>query len=265
MFPSSSPQGTLAQVLIASLLAGGLGTTLGALPIIAVRKLSTAVECTLAGFSAGVMLAASFVSLLLPSIELSQQNASSAFLALVPWGAGLLLGALAIHVLHRALPHEHFVKGAEGSAGARMHRVWLFAVALALHNLPEGMAVGVAVASGDASVSLPVTLGIAVQNVPEGLIVALAFFAAGHTKTRALAVTAATGLVEPIGAMLGWSALQLATSALPFALAFAAGAMLFVISHEVIPESHREGRSSVATAGLIVGVFAMLGFDVWLA
>ncbi len=141
----------------------------------------------------------------------------------------------------------------------------MFAIALALHNVPEGLAVGVGVASGNAEVSWPVTWAIAVQNVPEGLIVAVAFLAAGQSRTTALLVTAATGFVEPLGAVAGFAALQLATSLLPGALAFAAGAMLFVVSHEIIPESHREGRSTVATFGVVAGVLTMLQLDAWFA
>jgi ZIP family zinc transporter len=195
----------------------------------------------------------------LPALELAPSGTSA---LAVP--AGVAIGALAIAALHRTAPHEHFGKGHEG-ANARLSRVWLFAIALALHNVPEGLAVGVGVASGDAEVSWPVTWAIAVQNVPEGLIVAVAFRAAGQSLATALLVTAATGLVEPVGAMLGFAALQVATSLLPGALAFAAGAMLFVVSHEIIPESHREGRSSAATFGVVAGVLTMLQLDAWLS
>jgi ZIP family zinc transporter len=257
-----APDASLATALGHSLLAGGLGTGLGALPVLFVRRIGPRAEAGLAGFSAGVMLAAAFVGLLLPALEIAQRGADHT--ATWPVLLGVGLGALSIDVLHRLSPHEHFSKGGEGPGSTRLARVWLFAIALALHNVPEGLAVGVGVASGDAQVSWPVTASIAAQNAPEGLIVAVAFLVAGHRRTTALLVTLATGLVEPLGAALGYLAVQVVAAAMPAALAFAAGAMLFVVSHEIIPESHREGRSPVATFGLVVGVLAMLQFDAWL-
>ncbi|MBL8727797.1 MAG: ZIP family metal transporter [Planctomycetes bacterium] len=254
---------SLGAAFVASLLAGGVGTGIGAVPVLFVRRIAPRAESALAGFSAGVMLAAAFVSLLLPALGMVQRDDDGAF-ASWPVLLGVALGALAIDLLHRTSPHEHFQKGHEGLTNRRMARVWLFAIALALHNVPEGLAVGVGVASGDAQVSLPVTLGIAVQNVPEGLIVAVAFLAAGYSKTQALLVTLATGLVEPVGALVGYGFVQVVTSAMPSALAFAAGAMLYVVSHEIIPESHREGRSAVATFGVVLGVLGMLQVDSWL-
>jgi ZIP family zinc transporter len=245
--------GTLAEALGQSLLAGGGGTTLGALPVMLVRRIAPGPESVLAGFSAGVMLAASFVALLLPALE--HEHAAGRVLL------GTAAGAAAIALLHRLLPHDHFFAAHAGAARPGVARVWLLAAALALHNVPEGLAVGVAVASGDAQVSWPVTWAIAAQNAPEGLIVAVAFVAAGQSRATALLVTAATGLVEPLGALAGFAALQLASSLLPAALAFAAGAMLFVVSHEIIPESHRAGRSTPATLGLVGGVLLMLLLD----
>lgn len=255
------PDASLETAFVHSLLAGGVGTGLGALPVLLLRNISPATESAFAGFSAGVMLAASFVALLLPAFEMVPGHG---VLANWPVLAGVALGALLIALVHRLAPHEHFQKGVESAHGARLARVWLFAIALALHNFPEGLAIGVGVASGDEGTSLPITLAIGAQNVPEGLIVAFAFVVAGHRRRTALLVTIATGLIEPIGAIAGYAALQLATAAMPAALAFAAGAMIWVVSHEIIPESHREGRSAVATAGLVVGVLAMLQIDSWL-
>jgi zinc transporter, ZIP family len=256
--------GTLADALGHSLLAGGVGTGLGALPVLFVRSISPRAESALAGFRAGVLPAAAFVGLLLPALESAQHDAAGGALATWPVLLGTALGALAIDLLHRLTPHEHFGKGPEHAHCSRLARVWLFAIALALHNVPEGLAVGVGVASGDALVSWPVTLSIGAQNVPEGLIVAVAFLAAGQSRRTALLVTCGTGLVEPLGAMLGFGAVQLVAGLMPAALAFAAGAMLYVVSHEIIPESHREGRSAIATFGLLLGVLLMLQFDAWL-
>lgn len=253
--------GSLVEALGHSLLAGGVGTTLGAVPVLFVRAIRARVEAVLAGFSAGVMLAASFVGLLLPALAMAQARGWSGSTAVL---VGTALGAAAIALVHRAAPHEHFDHGHAPARPSGLPRVWLFAIALALHNVPEGLAVGVGVASGDAAISWPVTWAIAVQNAPEGLIVAVAFLAAGYSRTTALLVTAATGFVEPFGAALGYAALQVATSLLPAALAFAAGAMLFVVSHEIIPESHRQGRSTPATFGLVLGVLLMLQVDAWM-
>lgn len=256
--------GSLDDAFLQSLLAGGVGTGVGALPVLFVRTIGARTESLLAGFSAGVMLAAAFVGLLLPALELTRPTADARAFATWPVLLGTALGALAIDLLHRRAPHEHFQKGQEHADQSRLSRVWLFAIALALHNVPEGLAVGVGVASGDALVSWPVTLSIAVQNAPEGLIVAVAFLAAGESRRKALLVTLATGLVEPLGAMLGFLAVQAASGIMPAALAFAAGAMLYVVSHEIIPESHRDGRSAIATFGVVVGVLVMLQFDAWL-
>lgn len=262
--------GTLGDALLQSLLAGGAGTTVGALPVLLVRRIGPRLESTMAGFSAGVMLAASFVALLLPALELVADGSGGAFSSW-PVMAGVCAGAIGIDLLHRVLPHEHFQTGTENAARARIARVWLFAIALSLHNLPEGLAVGVAVASGDEAVSLPVTLAIGVQNAPEGLIVAVAFVTAGYRRATALLVTALTGLVEVAGAALGFGAVQLVTAAMPAALGFAAGAMVYVVSHEIIPESHgirvdghADRRSPLATFGVVGGILAMLQVDGWL-
>ncbi|MCA8951911.1 MAG: ZIP family metal transporter [Planctomycetes bacterium] len=254
--------GTLGEALVHSLLAGGVGTGAGALPVLFVPRIGARLESALAGFSAGVMLAAAFFALLLPA--LASYAPADGPLAIWPVMLGVLLGGLTIDFVHRHSPHAHFVKGPEGAERSRLARVWLFTIALSLHNLPEGLAVGVGVATGDAELSLPVTISIGVQNMPEGLIVAIAFLAAGYPRSTALLVTLLTGLVEPIGAVIGFLALQVATSAMPAALAFAAGAMVYVVSHEIIPESHREGRSAIATFGVLVGVLAMLWIDAWL-
>lgn len=258
------PGGTLGEALLHSLLAGGVGTGLGALPVLFIRQVTRRLESLLAGFSAGVMLAASFVGLLLPALELARTGQPDSAFASWPVLLGTACGALAIDQLHRRTPHEHFQKGEENCGRSRLTRVWLFAIALALHNVPEGLAVGVGVASGDALVSWPVTLSIAVQNAPEGLIVAVAFLAAGERLGTSLWVTLATGLVEPLGAAIGFLAVQMVAGIMPGALAFAAGAMLYVVSHEIIPESHRDGRSAIATFGLVTGVLLMLQFDAWL-
>jgi zinc transporter, ZIP family len=173
-----------------------------------------------------------------------------------------MLGALGIWLLHDCVPHEHFVRGVEVTPARVLGRHWLFILAITLHNLPEGFSVGVAHATGDAAVGLSVTLAISVQNLPEGLAVAAALVTEGYSRTRAFLVAVATGLVQPLGAVVGVLAVGLADVLLPLGLAAAAGAMLFVISHEVIPESHRRGYETLATMSLVAGFAAMMVVDV---
>ncbi|HLU39536.1 MAG TPA: ZIP family metal transporter, partial [Planctomycetota bacterium] len=175
------------DALVHSLLAGGVGTGIGALPVMLVRRIGLRLESALAGFSAGVMLAASFVALLLPAFELARHAGGSA--ATWPVLVGVAFGGAAIAVAHRWMPHEHFVRRRVHHGPTSLSRVWLLTIALALHNVPEGFAVGVAVASGDAQIGWPVTASIGAQNVPEGLIVAVAFVAAGYRKRTAFLVT----------------------------------------------------------------------------
>lgn len=248
---------TWATALGASLVAG-LATGAGALPAAFVGHAGPRAESAMMGFAAGVMLAASFFSLLLPALE----QLGAVYPAGLAVGAramgALVLGALVIGVLHRLAPHAHFLKGKEGLELAALRRVWLLVIAISLHNVPEGLAVGVGVATGEWGVALPVTVGIALQNAPEGLVVALALIREDHGRAAAIAIATATGLVEPIASVLGFLAMGLASGLLPYGLAFAAGAMIYVVSDEIIPESHRAGFSGAATWGT-VGGFALMG------
>ena len=176
-------------------------------------------------------------------------------------GAAILLGAAALLCLERWLPHEHFIKGVEGQASRTLRRTWLFVFAIALHNLPEGLAIGVAHAGGDPLRANALATGIAIQDVPEGLVVAMALLAAGYRRALAVGLGMASGLVEPLGSVLGAAVVSASVSLLPWGLGFAAGAMLFVISHEIIPESHRKGHEAWATGGLMVGFVVMMLLD----
>lgn len=249
--------------LLASTLTG-LMTAVGAVPVLFGRVPSERSQDTLLGFAAGVMLAASFFSLIIPSIDISTELYGEG-----PWPAaiaviGILLGALAIAMLDRWLPHEHFVMGREGPENAQIMRVWLFVFAITIHNVPEGLAVGVAYGSGQETTALSLAMGIGLQNVPEGLAVAVGLLSVGYSKWRSFIVAAGTGMVEPIGGLLGGTFVSIAQPLLPWGLVFAAGAMLFVISHEIIPETHRRGHHQRATAGLMIGLVVMLFLDVWL-
>lgn len=248
------------MALIGGLAAAG-ATALGTLPILTVRALSTRTQDALLGFGAGVMLAASAFSLTMPGLE------AAADLGHGPWGAGLivgsaiLLGALVLLGFERFLPHEHFVKGREGVESTRLRRTWLFVFAIALHNVPEGLAIGVGYAGTDVLRGTALATGIAIQDIPEGLVVAVALMAVGYERRFSVLLGMASGLVEPIAAVLGALAVGWSAALLPWGLGFAAGAMLFVISHEIIPESHRTGHEALATCGLMLGFVVMMLLD----
>ena len=251
--------------VIASALAGGcvaaLATALGTVPVLFSQRLSDRVQDTLYGFGAGVMLAASAFSLVIPGLAAARAGGAGAWGAGGIIGAAILLGALALLGMDRVLPHEHFIKGREGQAAQKLRRTWLFVIAIALHNLPEGLAIGVGYAGNEGVRANALALGIAIQDVPEGLVVAVALLSAGYARGFAVALGMASGLVEPVGAVLGAAVVGHAAPLLPWGLGFAAGAMLFVISHEIIPESHRKGHEDFATGGLMVGFVLMMLLD----
>lgn len=245
-------------------LISSLGTTVGALGIFAVREMSRRVRSVLLGAAAGVMLAATVFALFLPGLEAAQAAVGSEGGGFALAALGMLAGAVGVLSLERLAPHEHFVKGPEGVSTERLARIWLFVIAIAIHNFPEGLAVGVGYASGGQETGVGLALGIWLQNLPEGLAVAVSLTAVGYGRARASAWAAATGLVEPVAGALGAAAVWIAEPALPFALTCAGGAMLFVVSHEVIPETHRDGEERVATLALVVGFLTMTGLDVLL-
>jgi ZIP family zinc transporter len=232
-------------------LAAGLATGVGALPVLFVKKISDRLLDVLLGFSAGVMLAATSFSLIVPAIDLSG-----------PWVVviGLALGAVVLHLIDRFIPHFHPILGAEGPP-SRLSRVWLFVLAITIHNFPEGLAVGVSFGGGDVAAGLVIAMAIGLQNMPEGLAVALPLVREGYSRPKALWYGTLTGLVEPVGGLLGVALVSIFHPVLPWALAFAAGAMLFVVSDEMIPESHRRGFEREATFGLITGFVIMMLLD----
>lgn len=241
-----------------------LATGLGALPALFIRGLSDKTRDALLGMGAGVMLAASLFSLLLPALEAGTTRTGSAAAGGMIVAAGLALGALFLFAADRLLPHEHAIKGREGPGTPGLSRAWLFVFAITLHNLPEGLAVGVAHADGSAGASA-LTLGIALQNMPEGLVVAVALLTIGLAPLKAFAIALLSAMAEPLGGIIGAGMVTLAHGLLPWGLAFAAGAMLFVISHEIIPETHRNGNERAATAGLLAGFIVMMLSDTILA
>jgi len=243
-------------------LVAGLATGVGALPIFLRREWPRRSEVLMLSAAAGIMLAATAFSLIVPGIEVVVARTGSPVRAALTVGAGILLGASVIWLVHAWAPHEHFIKGREGWLATSLGRNWLFIVAITLHNVPEGMSVGVSYGLEELKTGLAVTLGIGLQNLPEGLAVAAALVSQGFRARRAFLVAFLTGLVEPIGGLVGAAAVGFSQALLPWGLAFAAGAMLFVISGEIIPETHREERGNLATVTLILGFTAMMGLDV---
>ncbi len=209
------------------------------------------------GFAAGVMLTASFTSLILPGIELG---------GVIPVIVGMVLGTAAMEMANRFIPHLHLQKGREGIGTARLQAVWLFILAITLHNMPEGLAVGVGFGSGDVANAVTLMIAIGIQNIPEGLAVAVSAMNAGMgTSFYASLVALRSGLIEIPLALLGAWAVQVARPALPYAMGFAAGAMLYIISNEIVPETHNSGYARVATLGTLIGAMVMLYLDVGLS
>ena len=228
--------------------------TVGALLVLIWRKPSERFLDAALGFAAGVMLTASFTSLILPGIESG---------GVWPVLAGIALGALTLDLADHLVPHLHVVSGREGRASKRLKAVWLFILAITLHNMPEGLAVGVGFGSGNLKEAIELMLAIGIQNVPEGLAVAVSALSAGMgAYFYASIVGIRAGLVEIPLAVFGAWAVTLARPLLPYAMGFAAGAMLYVISDEIVPETHRKGHERFATLGLMVGAMVMLYLDV---
>ena len=249
--------GTLAS------LAAGQATTLGALPVFFMRQISQRTQNAFLGFAAGIMLAASFFSLIIPGLEAAgEQHRGSRTIAALIVGSAILLGAGTLHLVNRLAPHEHFIIGPQsGAERSKLSRIWLFVIAITLHNFPEGLAVGVSFGDPDGTAGYATAFGIGLQNVPEGLAVALSLAAVGYSRLFAFFVALLTGLIEPVGGFLGISAIAASSELLPWGLGFAGGAMLWVVSSEIIPETHREHQEDVATFALMLGLAVMMSLD----
>jgi len=245
---------------VGSLLAG-LVTGVGALGVFFIRRLSEPLEDAMLSVAAGIMLAATFFSLLLPAVQHGEAQFHSRVVAVTVVIVGLLLGGVALFLLHRYAPHEHCISGREGPDSATLKRIWLFVIAITIHNFPEGMAVGVGFAGGDVGNGTTLATGIGIQNAPEGLAVAVSLLSANYTRWQAFLAAFVTGLVEPVGGLFGSAMVWLAAPLMPMTLGFAAGAMLFIISDEIIPETHRKGFASLATFSLLGGFALMMFLD----
>jgi ZIP family zinc transporter len=235
---------------LASLLAG-LATGVGALLVFLVRRVSDIFLDASLGFAAGVMLAATSFSLLVPAIEIGGIGQTV---------IGIILGTVFLIYVEKFTPHLHQLAGIKGPS-TQLNKLWLFILAITIHNFPEGMAVGVGFGGGDISAGTTLAIGIGLQNIPEGLAVALPLLREKSTRRKAFLIALLTGLVEPVGGVLGVSIVSTGEFLLPYGLAFAAGAMLFVISEEIIPETHSRGNDREATIGVIVGFIIMMVLD----
>ena len=248
-------------VLLTALGVGGatvFGTLLGFL----FKNISHKFSDIVLSFAAGVMLAAAVLGLIVPSVEYGGK-----------WGlvitiVGVFVGALCLNLFDRVVPHLHKLSGVEpeGHPGKteKLNKVLLFVTAIAIHNLPEGIAAGVSFGTGNTADALAVAGGIALQNIPEGMVIIGPMLAAGMSPKRTFLCALATGVVEVIGTLLGYFAVSLSAAILPFALAFAGGTMLYVISDEMIPETHAHGSQRGATYALLAGFCVMLVTDVLL-
>ena len=243
-------------VLLTALGVGG-ATVLGSIIGFAFRSMTHKFSDLVLSFAAGVMLAAAVLGLILPSVDYGN---------LVITVAGIFTGALSLNLIDRLVPHMHHLMGADQEShrtNANLDKVLLFVSAIAIHNLPEGIAAGVSFGSGNDAEALLIAGGIALQNIPEGMVIIAPMLAAGISPKKTFLCGIATGLVEVVGTLLGYFAVTLATAILPFALAFAGGTMLYVISDEMIPETHHDNESG-ATYALLVGFCVMLISDVLL-
>lgn len=256
--------------LLACALAAG-GTAAGAAPALWLRKLSRPMEVAALASAAGLMLAAATLGLLDAATELVAAGPAPRLGRLALIGA-FLAGVAAIATLNRLLPHEHFVKGQEGGlhggvahSGWSHARIWLLVIAIAIHNVPEGLAVGAGFGAAGNPTAWPVAAGITLQNVPEGLVVATSLRVLGYTPAFAALTAAATGVLEFAGGLAGLAAGAAFAGIVPLLLAAAAGAMIYVVGGEIIPESHRHGLENTATLSLVTGFVVFLLLDLTLA
>ena len=247
------------MVLLTALGVGG-ATVIGAVIGFLFKNISHRFSDIVLSFAAGVMLAAAVLGLILPSVEYGGKY------GLLITVAGIFAGALCLNLIDKLVPHLHKMVGAdiETHHNANLGRVLLFVTAIAIHNLPEGIAAGVGFGAGDTSQALIIAGGIALQNIPEGMVIIGPMLATGVKPRKTFLLAALTGVVEVVGTLIGYFAVSLASAILPFALAFAGGTMLYVISDEMIPETHAHGSERGATYALLVGFCIMLVTDVLL-
>ena len=247
------------MVLLTALGVGG-ATIFGSLIGFVFKNISHKFSDIVLAFAAGVMLSAAVLGLIIPSIDYGGEY------GLLITTTGIFTGAICLNLIDKAVPHLHKLVGSdiEPHNNANLSKVLLFVTAIAIHNLPEGIAAGVSFGSDDASKAIIIAGGIALQNIPEGMVIIGPLLASGVTPRKTFICAMITGLVEVVGTLLGYFAVSIASTILPFALAFAGGTMLYVISDEMIPETHAHGSERGATYALLVGFCVMLVCDLLL-
>ena len=245
------------QIVLLTALGVGGATVIGAVAGFLIKDISHRFSDLVLAFAAGVMLAAAVLGLILPSLEYGNVLITV---------AGIFVGAICLNLADRLVPHLHHLAGVDSEShpgNQRLDKVLLFVSAIAIHNLPEGLAAGVSFGSDNVAEAMLIAGGIALQNIPEGMVIIGPMLAAGISPKRTFLCALATGLIEVLGTLLGYFAVSVASAILPFALAFAGGTMLYVIGDEMIPETHHDHESS-ATYALLVGFCVMLISDVML-
>ena len=253
--------------LLIGLLIPFLGTTLGAAMVFLMKnKINSKVEKLLLGFASGVMIAASIWSLLIPAIDMSEEQGKVAWM---PASIGFLLGIFFLLILDSLIPHLHLNSEKPEGMKAKLKKTTMMVLAVTLHNIPEGMAVGVAFAGalvGNTGITLAgafaLSIGIAIQNFPEGAIISMPLKSEGMSKSKAFLYGTLSGIVEPIGAILTITLTGFVVSILPYLLSFAAGAMIYVVVEELIPESQSGEHSNIGTIGVSIGFVLMMILDV---
>ena len=246
------------KMVLLTALGVGFATVFGSLLGFIFKKISHKFSDVVLSFAAGVMLAAAVIGLIIPSVEYGGKY------GILITVAGIFTGAVCLNLIDKLVPHMHRLVGADSENhqnNADLNRVLLFVTAIAIHNLPEGIAAGVGFGSGNNSQAILIAGGIALQNIPEGMVIIGPMLAAGVSPRKTFVCAMITGVVEVVGTLLGYFAVSLASAILPFALAFAGGTMLYVISDEMIPETHSHGSERGATYSLLAGFCLMLVSD----
>ncbi|MBE6729655.1 MAG: ZIP family metal transporter [Ruminococcaceae bacterium] len=243
------------QIVLLTAIGVGAATVIGAIIGFIFKKISHAFSDIVMSFAAGIMLAAAIVGLILPSLEYGGK------FSIVVTIAGIFAGAACVSVLDKLVPHMHNIIETEDQKSDAFHKVMLFVTAIAMHNLPEGIAAGVGFGTEDVGKAIVIAGGIALQNIPEGMIIIAPMLSAGISLKKSLLYAMFTGAFEVLGTFIGYFATGISRAVLPFALAFAGGTMLYIISDEMIPETHAHGHERGATYALLIGFCVMLIMD----
>ena len=247
------------EIVILTAVGVGLATVIGAIIGFLIGNISHKFSDIILGFAAGIMLAAAVIGLIIPSVEVEYGNI---FITII----GILCGAVVLNLIDIFTPHSHGLENnleeKHPENNKKTSKAWLFVLAIAIHNFPEGIAAGVGFGSGNTLDALTIAGGIALQNIPEGMVIIAPMVAAGMTKKKALLIAGLTGVVEVVGTLIGYFAASISAVILPFALAFAGGTMLYIISDEMIPETHAHGNERSSTYAILIGFCIMLMLDV---